>query len=125
MKTKFRKLCLMLSFLCGFTCLAQESARFTEEQKEAFIAQAQENKERLQLSAAQEESYLDISVKYAEQMKQVKDSEESRLGKYKQLKSIRDAKNKEMKALLSDSQYDTYLEIQKERKEEFRKNRKK
>ena len=113
------KLTFALSLLIslGFNAMqAQSLSNFTDDQKEAVITQLKVDKERLALTPEQEEPFLEISKKYVLKLKDLKDSDEDRKSKFKKLKTIQGQKNEEMKSMLSNQQFITYLEIQSERK---------
>ena len=110
--------------LSAIQAKAQEKTQLTEEQKQEMKAQFEENKKRLALTPEQETSFKEIAKKYAPEMKAVKDSEIDRSEKHKKMKDLRDRKNEEIKAILSEKQYQTYLEIQKERKQRMKEKKK-
>ena len=114
---KNSKLIFALSFLfiLSFSGIqAQSKSKLTEEHKEAVLTQLKADKERLALTAEQEAPFMGITKKYTTILKELKESEDDRMGKFQKLKEIQSKKNEEMKALLTESQYATYLEIQKE-----------
>ena len=92
---------------------AQEM-ELTDEQKEEMAQNLEEFNEVLKLSEEQKTEFAAITKKYAKQMKAVKDEGGSKLSMYKKVKSIRKDRNKEMKGVLTEEQYDAYLEKQKE-----------
>ncbi|MDC6384101.1 hypothetical protein D2V93_17070 [Flagellimonas taeanensis] len=73
--------------------------------------------EALQLSGDKKDAFVEISEKYFEKIKATRESEVSRMSKFKELKAIQDSKNKEMEALLTESEFETYKELQKENRE--------
>ena len=95
---------------------AQAKPSLAQESKTESIAQLKADKERLQLTVQQQESFKEITKKYASLLKELKNSEGSRKEKFQKLKEIQDLKNEEMKTLLTEKQFATYLEIQTERK---------
>jgi hypothetical protein len=121
---KFQILFAIALFTAATTVKAQDRPQLTEEQKQELAAQFQQNKERLALNPEQETPFKDISKKYAQEMKTVKESSDDRRDKFKKFKDIRDRKNIEMKGLLSESQYKIYLQIQEERIEKMKERRK-
>ena len=114
-------------FLMGTnTTFAQSSAtNLTEQQKEKINNNVETYATALQLSEAQKPKFKEITIKYAKQMKAVKDSGGSRISKYRKVKSIRKNKDAEMKTLLSKDQYNVYLEKQKEMQKKMKERRKK
>lgn len=109
-------------FLIGTnTTFAQsKAANLTEEQKEEIQKNLEAYAIALRLSEEQKTKFEEITKKYAQQMKAVKDSGGRRMSKYKKVKSIRKNKDAEIKLLLSKDQYNVYLEKQ----EDMRKKRK-
>ncbi len=115
---KLLSLCLAFFFAGTVLSYAQtEAPKVTDEQKEELAASMKEFLTALDLSEEQKSEFEAITVKYAEQMKAVKESSEGKFKKMKKAKSIQESKNKEMKALLSEEQYNLYKEKQKEMKE--------
>ena len=82
-----------------------------------------EYRQRLDLTEQQKPQFIEISQKYGQQFKELKNSSESRLSKYRAYKSIQKNKNKEMKTLLDSKQYKVYLEIQKEVQKKIKEKR--
>ena len=103
---------------------AQDKPKFTPEQKQEMKAQFEESKKRLALTPEQEKSFVEINKKYAPEMKAVKESETDRREKHQKRKDLRERRDAEIKAILSEKQYQTYLEIQKERKQSMKDKRK-
>ena len=108
-------------FLIGTnTTFAQSKvANLSEEQKEKIKQNLEEYTTALHLSEAQKPKFKEITIKYAKQMKAVKDNGGSRMSKYKKVKSIRKNKDAEMKRLLSKDQFKVYLEKQEEMKKKM------
>ena len=121
---------VMIAFLVFSTfvlssnlAIAQQGTKLSEDEKKQLKEQITQDFERLNLSEDQKEVYKEISFKYAQKLKSVKEMGGSRYSKYQKVKSIRDAKNAEMKKVLSKKQYKVYLEIQKKRMEEMKSGR--
>ncbi len=121
---KFSIVIILLALFFSATVKAQTEKSLPEDQKEEMLQQMQINKERLALTATQEPTFKDITKKYALKMKELKASNEGKKDKFQKMKAIKNEKNTEMKTLLSDKQYKTYLTLQEERKEKI-KDRKK
>lgn len=102
---------------------AQSVSNFTDDQKEAVISQLKVDKERLALTPEQEGPFIEISKKYALKLKDLKASDENRKYKFKKLKEIQGQKNEDIKSMLSNQQFITYLEIQSERKAKLKERR--
>jgi DNA-directed RNA polymerase subunit H (RpoH/RPB5) len=103
---------------------AQTDKSLTDDQKSEMIQQMKMDKEKLALTETQEPIFKEITKKYGVQLKEVKESSEAKRDKFRKLKTIRDEKNAEVKALLSEEQYKTYLTLQEERKEKMKERRK-
>lgn len=91
---------------------------------ENFSGEFSEYINRLNLTEDQKPQYIEISKRYGNQLKDLKNSSKSRFSKYRAYKSIQKGKNKEMKSLLSSKQYKVYLEIQKEVQKKMKEKRK-
>ena len=115
---------ILLIFAIGFGVNGQAQTKLTEEQKEELLLQYEEDMESLQLSKEQRDTYKDIMMNHAQEMKALKEGNESRREKYKKYKALQDSKDGEMKALLSKEQYKKYQAIQERRKKEVKERRK-
>ncbi|MFT3795797.1 hypothetical protein [Flavobacterium sp.] len=102
---------------------AKQRPQLTEAQKEERKAQFEENKKRLALSPEQEKSFKEINKKFHQEIKGIKDGEGDRTEKAKKVKEIKDRKDEEVKKILSEQQFKTYLDIQKERHKNRREKR--
>ncbi|MEL6836514.1 MAG: hypothetical protein AAFP77_26175 [Bacteroidota bacterium] len=95
----------------------------SSEQKEQ-MAQAMETfVEALNLTDEQKIEFKAISSKYNEQMMAVRDSDMSNMKKYREVKAIRSARNAEMEELLTEEQYEIYLEKQEEIQQQMKERR--
>ena len=122
---KVFSLFLALLFISANTVFAQEKATsLTDEQKEELAKNLEEYFIALNLSEEQKHEFETITKKYVEQMKAIKDSDDSRRSKYRKVKLIREKKNGEMKELLSKDQYKVYLDKQEEMQERMIERRK-
>jgi len=112
---KVLSLFLAIFLAIGNTGFAQSAAaELTAEQKEAWTQSMEEYAKTLKLSEEQKSSFEALSKKYLKQMVAVRDSGGGKFKKYKKVKTIRKDKNAEMKALLSEEQYEVYLVKEKE-----------
>lgn len=111
-------------FLAAGNLQAQERKVLSEEEREEIVENAKINLEKLALTDGQKPSYKAINQKYAEKLKTLKLSEEDRRTKLKAAKAIQEEKNAEMKTLLNEAQYKTYLEMQAERRNKLKERRK-
>lgn len=91
-----------------------------EVQKTEMAKAMQEYAEALSLSDEQKPEFQAIMKKYLPQLKAVKDSGEGKFQMYKKVKAIRKDQNAEMEQLLSEEQYEAYLEKQEEMQERMR-----
>lgn len=103
---------------------AQDRPKLTDEQRQEMKAQFEESKKRLALTPEQEKSFKEIHQKYAPEMKSVRKSESDKSDKRQKMKDLRERKDADIKAILSEQQYKTYLEMQKERHQKMRDKRK-
>ncbi len=112
-------------FLLGVnTGFAQSQAKnLTDEQKEELAKNMEEYFEALNLSEEQKAEFEAVTKKYAEQMKAVRDGGGGKLKKYRKIKSIQKNKNAEMEKLLSEDQYEVYLEKQEEMQKKMKEKR--
>lgn len=106
------------------TAVAPKHKPQTEAQKQQRKAKFDEMKQKLALTPQQEQSFKDINKKFHEEIKGVKTAEGDRTEKFGKIKAIRDRKDGEMKKILSEQQYKTYLEIQQERHQKMKDKRK-
>lgn len=117
--------------LSAFVCSIQaqdtkttQAPKHTEAQKQERKAKFEEMKTKLALTPQQEQSFKEINKKFREEIKGVKADEGDRGAKFEKIKGIRDRKDNEMKKILSEQQYKTYLEIQNERHQKMKDKRK-
>ncbi len=122
-KTMKHILILAIVSLISTTAMGQERT-LTEEQRAQMEANLNEYSLKLDLSEEQKPKFVEITKRYGQQMRGLKDSDKGRLAKYKEYKSIRKNKNAEMKAILSEEQYETYLETQEEMQQKMKENNK-
>ena len=118
-----KKLWLFIALLLvGITNINAQTKRenLSDEQKEKIKKKAEEYAASLHLTNVQKTEFEAITKKYAKQMKAVRDSGGGKFKKYRKLKSIRKNKDKEMKQLLNQEQFKTYLEKQEERKKQIK-----
>lgn len=105
-------------FLIAFSNSAQaQEKEVSKEKKMELFRQYKENHARLNLTPEQQQPYKAIVKKYVVKMKDIKEKTFDKQLPLDSLKVLTTKKNAEMKALLSDEQYKTYLDIQGERKE--------
>ena len=118
---KMISLFLALLLIGTNTTFAQTRVtNITEEQKEEIKKNIEEYAVALSLSGDQRNIFEEITKKYAKQMKALKDSGGSRMSKFRKMKSIRKNKDAEMKSLLSQGQYEIYLEKQEEMRKKMK-----
>ncbi len=113
--------------LVSNTIVAQEQKLENEERKIEMAKKYRIAKEKLELTPDQEIKYKEITVKFGDKVKEIKNSDGDKKTKFKQLKELKSQKDAEMKAFLSESQFKTYLELKEERHDRMKdkmKNRK-
>jgi hypothetical protein len=101
--------------LVSNTIVAQEQKLEKEDRKIEMAKQFKIAKEKLALTPDQEIKFKEISLKFGDKIKEIRNSDEDKKTKFKQLKEIKSQKDAEMKAFLSESQFKTYLELLEER----------
>ena len=121
---KYRKLLLLFLFVASFTtATAQDRPSMPEDLKQELVNFQQESKERLKLTPEQEEPFREISTRYFREFREVKKSDIRVTEKFRKVKDIQTRKDAEMKALLTEEQYATYLVIQQERRDRMQQKR--
>ncbi len=122
---KIMSLSLLLLFASHFATAQTDTPKLSQEQKEALKENIESFVTALDLTEEQKEEFVSIKKKYAHEMAALKESDKSRMAKYQEVKGLRKAQNKEMKEILTEEQYDLFLEkqkeIQKKMKSEFNK----
>jgi len=96
---------------------AQDRPNLPQDQQQELVNYQQENRERLKLTAEQEEPFREISTRYFREFRDVKKSDIRVTEKFRKIKENQEKKDAEMKKLLTDEQYATYLVIQQERRD--------
>ncbi|MBC7605510.1 MAG: hypothetical protein H7199_00935 [Burkholderiales bacterium] len=102
---------------------AQEKQKLSDEKKQEMVKQKQENKDLLGLTNEQQIPFRAITKRYAQRIKDLRGSSSDRKQKMDALKDIMSDKNGEMKTLLSEKQYEIYLQLQEERKTKILQNK--
>ena len=118
-----KKLWLFIGLLLvGITNINAQTKRenLSDEQKEKMEKKVEEYATSLHLTAVQKTEFEAITKKYIKQMSAVRDGGGGKFKKYRKLKSIRKNQDKEMKQLLNQEQFKTYLEKQEERKKQIK-----
>lgn len=120
----YRKLFVLLFFVaCSAVATAQDRPSMPEDLKQELVNFQQESKERLKLTPEQEEPFREISTRYFREFREVKKSDIRVTEKFRKVKDIQTRKDVEMKALLTEEQYATYLVIQQERRDRMQQKR--
>ncbi|MGB1295593.1 MAG: hypothetical protein ACPG6V_08935 [Flavobacteriales bacterium] len=123
MKTLKLVLSISLMFILSINVLAQEK-ELSAEQKTKMEAQLNEYFSKLDLTEDQKPKFEEITKRYGQEMMDLKSGSQSRMEKYKAYKAVKSNKDKEMKALLSEKQYDVYTQAQKDMKKKMKEKRK-
>lgn len=114
LKTTFATLLFATLSTAAF---AQDRPNLPEDQKQELVNFQQENIERLKLTAEQETTFREISTRYFREFRENKKADIRVTEKFRKVKDIQDRKDAEMKKLLNEEQYATYLVIQQERRD--------
>lgn len=119
MKSFYNVMLSVVILLLGTATYAQDRkmADATPEEKAQLMTEKQN--EKLQFYGDQEERMYDINFKYVKEMEQITSQGRSR----KTLMDLRDMskrKDKEVKQVLDDDQYNTYLEMKEAMREQMR-----
>ena len=122
MKTQIVTVLIAIFSLSGLNSFAQDHYSKSE-QKEAMKEQRKADLEKLNLRNDQTTEFNNISKTYGKQLRDLRDKDLTREEKKAEAEVLMSAKNAEMKTLLDDAQYATYLEIQEERKKNMKKKR--
>lgn len=117
MKTRILMALIAIFTMSGLNTFAQEGRPSKEQMKEQRDADVA----KLNLSEDQKSTFDEISKRYGKELKAIRQADISREEKMAKAEPLIAAKNKEMNALLDDTQYKTYLEIQDERKKHMKK----
>ena len=123
--SKLSILAVVIFALTSVVSKAQNYSKISDEKKQETVEQLKLAQEKLQLSDEQKIKFKEVSKKYAEKMKSLRDTDEQRMAKLKELKSIQSEKDAEMKVLLSETQFKSYLEIKEDRKSRLKEKRNK
>ncbi len=107
---------ILLSSLFSVGVQAQEKAAVAPEKSQEAKSQGQQNVDRLGLTDEQQRSFREIIKRYAEQMRDVRKSVLTKEEKLTRLNEINLNRDAEVKVLLKEEQYKTYLQLQQERR---------
>ena len=117
LRTAFAAAWLLASTLGLTAGLAQAGAiELNETQKEEIEQKIKSAELALSLSEAQKPQFAALSRKYGTKLIEVRDGDLAMLQKARMMKSINNERNAEMKLLLTEAQFATYLKIQEEAK---------
>jgi hypothetical protein len=119
MKTLKNGLLVLLFFLMTAYSKAQEPSPKPNKGnlKTEMRKQLKNEKEKLNLSAEQELKYKEINKNFGQQLREVRQMEIPKNEKVEKLKSIKLERDTAMKAMLSESQYAIFVQLQAERKD--------
>lgn len=125
MKTLKTTFAVILFFIASNNLIAQEEMVAKEESKVEMAKNFKLTVEKLALTPKQQTSFKEIALKFGQKMKAIKTSDSDKKTKRQELKSLKTEKDAEIKSLLSEEQFKKYLEMQSERREKIKENRKK
>jgi len=109
---------LLLSAVFSVSTLqAQTKPTLPPEKKQELVNLVQENKERLKLTAEQEPKFDEISTRYFQEFRTIKNGTDGVTEKFNKVKDVQIRKDAEMQKLLTPDQYQIYLQIQQERRD--------
>ena len=111
---------VLFCILVSNAIVAQEQKSENEDRKVEMAKQFKLAKEKLALSPEQETKFKEISLKYSEKSKSIKNSDIDKSVKRKEMIQLKSEKNEEIKAFLSETQFKTYLELQKEKRDRMK-----
>ena len=101
------------------TVQAQDRPNLPPEQMQELVNYQQESVERLALTPEQQEPFREISTRYFRENRDTKKSDIRVTEKFRKIKENQEKKDAEMKKLLTETQYATYLIIQQERRDKM------
>ncbi|TPV33285.1 hypothetical protein FJ651_09325 [Paucihalobacter ruber] len=108
-----QSLILAIFILISFS-LAGQNHEITKEQKIQVEASIKKHFEKLELSEQQKPKFEAIIKRYAIQFIHLQESNQGRLSKYKTYKALSKKRNEEIQTILSISQFEKYVTLQKE-----------
>lgn len=114
MKTGLKLLVIFTFFLFNTTSSIAQGNQLTQEQNEMMKTQIEIYFDKLELTDEQKPKFEAIIKRFALQFVQLKESNEGRLSKYKTYKTLSENRFEAMKAILSKSQFEDYLVLQKQ-----------
>lgn len=120
---KTLRICFTIAVVGIMAINVSAQQRMSEEQKQEMRERYNQYRTKLNLTKDQETQVEEINKKFFEGLSQIRESSDRRLGKYKMYKSLQADRDRDMKVVLTNEQYKTYQEFQKEMREEFRENR--
>ena len=107
---------ILFSMLFSGTTQAQEKKTLSDDKSQAIKGDPQEQKDPLGLSPTQQRAFREIIKRYAEQMRDVRKSILTKDEKKVKMNEINLGRDAEVKVLVSEEQYKTYLKLQEERR---------
>lgn len=114
MKTSLKFLVIFTFFLFNTTSSIAQDNQLSPKQNEMMKTQIEIYFDKLELTDEQKPKFEAIIKRYALQFVQLKESNEGRLSKYKTYKTLNENRIEDMKAILSKSQFEDYLVLQKQ-----------
>lgn len=114
MKISLKHLAIFTIIFLNTTSTIAQNNQLNQKQNEMIQIQLEIYFDELELTEVQKPKFEEIIKRYALQFVQLKESNEGRLSKYKTYKTLSENRIEEMKAILSKSQFEDYLVLQKE-----------
>lgn len=119
-KTIHFAICLL--FVAQVNAQTTDTKATAEERAQKMTEQMQK---RLSLTAAQIQPVQALNLKYAKQNEQTINSNDNKYSKLKKIKSTQNEKSKELKLILTETQFKEYEKWVEEKKSELKENYKK
>ncbi len=116
MKTQYSMRNIILSLATIFFVVnlsAQDTRQMDEQTYQAFL---EEQITAMELTEEQRDEFILISDKYRAKVDELRIQDISRFSKLKKVKGLMKEKDKEVKALVNEDQYETYLSLRKEKR---------
>lgn len=114
MTTSLKLLVIFTFFIFNTTSSIAQDNQLSPKQNEMMKTQIEIYFDKLELTNDQKPKFEAIIKRYALQFVQLKESNEGRLSKYKTYKTLSKNRIEEMKAILSEGQFEDYLVLQKQ-----------
>ena len=116
MKNLKLSIAMLLISAAFSTKISAQAAEKKEAVQETPRQHFEENRARLEIKPEQQGAYKEISKRYAEELRDIRQSTLDKEQKMQKAKTLMDKKDQEMKGLLTAEQFKVYQQMQEERK---------